>query len=712
MYLPQVEVNQNKANYISQFLGLNLNHVIGDGEFSDMENLTSDNYPLLSPRKKRTLALNIGKSTWDSKTVTWTETADVDVSQAVGYYKSSALTITGKDTYKLNFEYDDDVISHAKVNVYENGVVTQEETFLSPTCEYIFTTDTATTSLSVEIVAYAIEPEDFDPDDMTNYITNRTLKVQVAVIRGILCKNNKLAYMLGQKMYYGTSEANFSTYFPEDDDKVSELKMISFGVYILVFPTGLWFNTKDGSYGKLGAYLKVEGAAVSYSICDSEGTAYNPTVSATAPTSPSDGDYWLNTTDQGLYIYYTAMSTWQPIATSYIKIEVTGADFSEFEVGDAVFMNTKLADINEGSIIRSVSGNTIIVEGVMDAATDSETIDFTCERKIPQLDFVCVAHNRVWGCHAGTVSGSDAVNEIYASKQGDAKNWYVYDGISTDSYALSLGDDGDFTGAITFQGYPMFFKENVVYRIYGSYPAAYQLTTYDCRGVQKGSEKSLCVLGELLIYKSIKDFCVWDGSTPSRISENLGDNIFTNAVAGVALNKYYVSMKKGDEEWFLVYDIQKGLWHREDYLNIEQFTYNNQGQLYGKNGLNIYGFGLASEDFELTNTAEELHVYWSATLSKQYAQRSTQYNTYTSVENIRPNKVIIRADVPVNSELSVFVAYDDKPFEMVKVIRGEEYAQKFNFTPVKCDHYQIRFEGRDDCKVYLIQTEFQQGGQK
>ena len=711
MYLPQVEVNQNKANYISQFLGLNLNPVLGDGEFSDMENLSSDNFPLLSPRKKRNLALNIGKSTWDSKTLTWTETAEVDVSKAVGTYTSSTLTITGRDTYKLNFEYDDDVISHVKVFLKENNKVTTEQTFMDPTCELIFVTDTATTSLSVEIVAYAISPEDFDPDDMTNYITNRTLKVQIAVIRGILCKDNKLAYMLGQKMYYGTTEVNFSTYFPEDDDKVSDLQLISFGVFILVFPTGLWFNTKDGSYGKLGAYIKVEGANVSYSICNSEGTAYNPTVSATAPANPQDGDYWLNTTEQGLYIWYNSMSTWQPIATSYIKIEVTGADFDSFEVGDAVFMNTKLADINEGSIIRAVSGNAIIVEGFMEAATDSETIDFECERRIPQLDFVCVAQNRVWGCYAGKISGSDVVNEIYCTKQGDPTNWYVYDGISTDSYALSLGDDGDFTGAVTFQGYPMFFKENVVYKIYGSYPAAYQLVTYDCRGVQKGSEKSLCVLGELLIYKSIKDFCVWDGSTPSRISDNLGDNIFTNAVAGVALNKYYVSMKKGDESWFMVYDITKGLWHMEDSLDIEQFTYNNQGQLYGKNGLNIYGFGLASDDFGLTNQ-EEMHVHWSATLSKQYAQRSTQYHTYTSVEKVKPSKVIIRADVPYNSELTVYVSYDDKPFENVIEIRGNENSHEFAFTPVRCDHYQIKLEGRDDCKVYLIQTEFQQGSVK
>jgi hypothetical protein len=131
--------------------------------------------------------------------------------------------------------------------------------------------------------------------------------------------------------------------------------------------------------------------------------------------------------------------------------------------------------------------------------------------------------------------------------------------------------------------------------------------------------------------------------------------------------------------------------------------------LYGKDGLNIYGFELATEDFSLTELDQEQHVDWSATFGKQYAQRSTQYRTYTSVEKIRPAKIILRADIPVHSELSIFVSYDDKPFEKVQTIRGRENAQDISITPVRCDHYQIKLVGRDDCKVYLMQTEFQQG---
>ena len=51
-----------------------------------------------------------------------------------------------------------------------------------------------------------------------------------------------------------------------------------------------------------------------------------------------------------------------------------------------------------------------------------------------------------------------AVNEIYASKLGDFKNWNCYAGRSTDSYVATRGSDGPFTGAADYLGSPLFFR--------------------------------------------------------------------------------------------------------------------------------------------------------------------------------------------------------------------------------------------------------------
>lgn len=53
MYLPQInEISQNR-DVIDVFGGYNHSMTVRDGEFYEMTNLTSDDYPAVSVRKKR-----------------------------------------------------------------------------------------------------------------------------------------------------------------------------------------------------------------------------------------------------------------------------------------------------------------------------------------------------------------------------------------------------------------------------------------------------------------------------------------------------------------------------------------------------------------------------------------------------------------------------------------------------------------------------------
>ncbi|MBQ2917865.1 MAG: hypothetical protein IJE61_01355, partial [Bacteroidales bacterium] len=53
MRYPKLRVLQNSRQMVDTFKGYNHNLRIGDGEFFDMKNMTSDHYPVLSPRGKR-----------------------------------------------------------------------------------------------------------------------------------------------------------------------------------------------------------------------------------------------------------------------------------------------------------------------------------------------------------------------------------------------------------------------------------------------------------------------------------------------------------------------------------------------------------------------------------------------------------------------------------------------------------------------------------
>lgn len=107
------------------------------------------------------------------------------------------------------------------------------------------------------------------------------------------------------------------------------------------------------------------------------------------------------------------------------------------------------------------------------------------ERRVPDLDYVTECDNRVWGC-------SSKENVIYACRLGDPTNWFSYRGIAADSYAVTVGSDGAFTGAATCMGYALFFKENTLHKLYGSKPSDFQLTSLRCRGVAK-TRRAACV---------------------------------------------------------------------------------------------------------------------------------------------------------------------------------------------------------------------------
>ena len=55
MHLPFLQLSRSFTETMDAFLGLNHNLRPGRGELYDMENLSSDLFPVLSPRKKRTV---------------------------------------------------------------------------------------------------------------------------------------------------------------------------------------------------------------------------------------------------------------------------------------------------------------------------------------------------------------------------------------------------------------------------------------------------------------------------------------------------------------------------------------------------------------------------------------------------------------------------------------------------------------------------------
>lgn len=488
------------------------------------------------------------------------------------------------------------------------------------------------------------------------------------------------------------------------DDKPKTL--ISMGTYVIILPDKKYVNTKDlGDHGPIEASVQTT-ATVTFTLCKVDGAEYgNIAAQNTPPSDAVNMGLWIDTssTPHTLKQYSATTSSWSAIATTYIKIHSNGIG-KPFSVNDGVTISgvadIALADLNASMVIWAKGDDYIVVKGILDKVT-TQIATVTVERRMPKMDFVIESGNRLWGCRYGDALNGEIVNEIYASKLGDFKNWNCFMGISTDSYVAPLGTDGEFTGAIAHLGYPLFFKENCVHKVYGNYPANYQIQATTLRGVQKDCHKSLAIVNEVLYYKSRSGVCAYDGSLPAEVSAALGDVMYGNAASGALGNKYYISMSDSYGAYHLfVYDTMKGMWHREDDTQAIDFC-NCRGDLYfidraTKQIRTVKGTGTATEGKP---------IKWSAT---------TGIIGTDSPDKKYISRMDVRMKLDVGARAAFYAEYDSSgEYKYLFTMTGKSL-QSFAvpIRPQRCDHMRLRIVGTGEAKIFSICKTVEWGSDK
>lgn len=494
-----------------------------------------------------------------------------------------------------------------------------------------------------------------------------------------------------------------------------EKSLVSMGAYVIILPDKKYVNTADlTDWGNIEASF-VSTQTVSFTLCTLDGAPVSPDYSQPeTPESPADGALWLDTGSAPAALRQWSESTglWAAVPTTYVKI--TSANLGKaFEAGDGVsisgltgtlldaetgveIQNPGLGELEGSFVIQARGDDYIVVIGLLESPAAIKS-PVTVERRMPNMDFVIESENRLWGCRYGLSAGGQVVNEIYASKLGDFKNWNCFQGVSTDSYVVSLGTDGAFTGAVNHLGFPLFFKENCIHKVYGSYPAAYQTQTVNCRGVQRGSEKSLAAVGEVLYYKSSSGVCAYDGSLPREVSAPLGDTPYHSATAAGLGNKYYISMADPQGGYHLfVFDTARGLWHRED---------NTRAGLWCRARNELYFLDCADGKIKTvlgTGEKAEETVNWMAQTG--CLGLSSPDSKYISRLNLR-----LRMDP--GAKLTVYIDYDSE--DRWTPVCTLECGTLRSFTvPVRlrrCGHFRLRLEGRGDVQLYSIVKTLENG---
>lgn len=338
------------------------------------------------------------------------------------------------------------------------------------------------------------------------------------------------------------------------------------------------------------------------------------------------------------------------------------------------------------------------------------------KREIPDMDFMTVSNNRIWGC-------SSNKHEIYACKQGDAKNWNTFAGLASDAYAVTVGSDGDFTGACTYRGEPYFFKEDLIICMYGNKPSNYQVSEIFYPGIEKGSSESICYLGGVMYYKSRRGIVRFDGSGVYPVSDELGNRVLKNAKAIAGDKKYFVSVKDGEKSSLYVYDSDKGLWHMEDNLNPD-------GLFKAGNGVFAYTiFPAGSYIYRLDGNAElpvqGVILEKTAEVPENIENGDYKINTRGirwsaatgpiesgSIEAKYIQRIGIRYEAEDMAVLKVLVQYDNETaWSEVFYYEGKknEGAVSIAFRPRRCEKFRLKFEGEGQCLIHRINRSVNEG---
>lgn len=806
MKLSQLTEIPQTRDFIEEFGGYNHNNRIAENEFYEMKNMDNIEYPVLAPRKPRGIMQDLSN--------------DVD-DEDLAYMLFDQLV------KRFNFDYGSHSPEYMEyVKKWVTDYVLQMYITKEPRMDDhdVIRWEDFRITLDVRAKNTWIDEGKKRVYDSTDYqeIKNHIYAVAVSSPHYVNAITNKpmLCYMVNNSLVVNGRASLISIM-----DEIESLKLqpeflnyetetinpkwqnyevrydkprqiITMGTQIVVLPDKIVynlstnevepiehdfvqdeFNERPRVYDSTEKFLSYAYNIIYYEMCDVEGNSYTVKYKQkNKPKSPTDGDYWIDTSGKNpsLKVYSESTGMWVAVPQTYIKI--SGYDVGKgLKEGDGVkisgILPNELRYIDNQTIYLYGQANNlwtdeqdpnfpqynkvtyypdaegkiwvygypygeqgisssgtylplnrlphydsyVIIQGFLSkpfaqyclnkAPNNDKGVHFQMHRNMPDMDYVIESNNRLWGCKY-----DGKLNEIYASKLGDAKNWNTFIGSSTDSYVASIGSAGKFTGAVNYMGYPTFFKESCMHKIYGAFPAQYQIQTTECRGVQEGCHNSLAIVNESLLYKSRTGVMKCDGALPYEISLELGSDTYSNGnaydddfgcCAGVYRNKYYISMHSNDDDkWHLFnYDLNYQNWHKEDETRAVCFSQYMDSLLFlDTERRNIYSITPNLDGF----TSYEDTVPFSVETG-EIGLSNPDHKYITRID--------VRLVMQAGSHVRMSIEYDSSGTwnEVFTMTTQKIKSFEMPIRPHRCDHFRLKIEGNGDVKIYSISKTLEQG---
>ena len=658
LYMPQLYKKETSRSMTANFYGLNHNLKIADGEWYDMENLTSDHLPVAAVRGKR------------SKLIRQEDALDLHRAIAM-----SACNV-GENASQLPVYLTEDgilcIADKRKIDLKPYGYtvggakkITKMGAYVIVLPDWIYIN---TAGISDKNDAYEVGRADkrvsWPYSDGNEYV----LKITVCDVDGY--NANYVSYARPGSMSDAQVQNGDTWFFYGDqDDNAAFMR----------------YDAEKQDWYMIEAYLKI-----SLYKRDRE-------------TEETDEIFMDGLEDlrAGDVIRMEGNAVPDQLRKYFGKaVSVAGIETETKEISDGV-KKSGVKNFWVRGILQGLSGSTV------NLSADQPMI---IKRAIPIMDADTVfeSKNRLWGA-ALRYEENVLVNEIYCSARGDLSRWYI--GLSDDYDApitFSVGEGGEWTGGIDHNGVPTFFKEKMMYRVIGS-GTSFGIDEIPCDGVERKSKSTLREINGYLYYKGQNHVMRYDGSTPQAISVAV-DKLMPeeNYWAAGQLGSKYVLVSGEEDGTMLLFDTAIGVWTRE----------RKNFMLMTSAGNNIYaiedGDMIALKQLERLGDEVGDILFWESD-----SQRVPWYAESGIIGLETPDekyitKLAIRLKLEAGAQVRVLVQYDSSG-EWEQVMAAEFVGMRTVTVPVhphRHDHMRYRLEGEGDCQIFSVTKTLERAGRR
>ncbi len=313
---------------------------------------------------------------------------------------------------------------------------------------------------------------------------------------------------------------------------------------------------------------------------------------------------------------------------------------------------------------------------------DGEPMSFTgvLSHGAPEhCDAACLCSGRVW------VAGD---GHIYASTINDECNWSVGGDDERASFVCDIESGETVTACVEYEGNPVFFSENKIYRVYGDRAANFYLKCCsNWGGVAYKRAKTVVPIKDKIFFVSNFGTAYFDGHSVKQVDGMPFELTASGMFGGTDGEKYYVCFALRGKKPLYVYDTRHMIWQCiSDVSFVDIFT---------------SGSALLGSDGQTVTVIKNNGMGFSAASGfPEEAGKKAMGNFRVCVDGACVLSVGISADMSEGSECDLYVSYDGGERMFLRHFAGEGNVNcEITVIPRHCNILEFSIEGCLDITV-------------